>query len=172
MPIRRCTSGWKRPASPRSQARRRNSTPSSGARRRAGRRCLPRTATSSWPIDTKTHYVTLRRERSEPRRAATHDSRPSFEARLRRAPQDDGHCLALLPDVEIFQVGRRLVLAHRHDGAVAAEEVALLADGDVGLAFDAVVFEPPDLVRLLALPGLAHAPGPRQRVVDRGHLID
>src|SRR5207248_11432983 len=40
-----------------------------------------------------THGVILRCERSEPRRMATHDSRPSFEARVRtRAPQDDGHC--------------------------------------------------------------------------------
>src|SRR5207237_10560650 len=71
------------------------------------------------------------------------------DAHLRCAPQDEGRscrAAALLPALrEIFQVRRRLVLLHRHDGAVGALEIDLLADGDMGLALLADVVCPPDL---------------------------
>src|SRR6516164_39716 len=75
----------------------------------------------------------------------------------------------LLRRIEIFQVRRRLTSLDRHDGPIAAEIIDLLADGDPGLTFDATIFPPPDLLRPTVV--LHHRPGPRQRVVDRGHLI-
>src|SRR5262249_40433509 len=71
--------------------------------------------------------------------------------------------------IEIFQIRWRLILLDRHDRAVAAEVVDLLADGDPGLTFDAVVLSPPD--PLCATVVLHHGPGPRQRIVGCGHHI-
>src|SRR4029450_1313597 len=74
---------------------------------------------------------------------------------------------ALVP-LEILQVRGRLPFLHRHDGAVAALEIDLLADGDVSLALRTIVLGPKH--GLLALEGLHHGPWPRQRAVGRGHL--
>src|ERR1700704_2446214 len=79
------------------------------------------------------------------------------------------YCVSVLRSLEILQIRRRLVLFHGHDEAVAAAEIDLLADGDVGLPLDAIILVPPDLG--LALEGLQHRPRSRQRIVDRGHLV-
>ena len=65
--------------------------------------------------------------------------------------------------VHIF--GASMVWLQRWKGnfsikAVTAAEIGLLADGDVGLALDAIVVGPPDLGH--ALEGLQHRPWPRQ----------
>src|SRR5262245_18502249 len=75
--------------------------------------------------------------------------------------------LALL---EIVQVRRRLVLARRHQQAVRAQHVVLLADGDVCIALGADVLEPDEVV--LAAILLGHHPGTAERIVDGGDLIE
>src|SRR5438105_2347705 len=46
--------------------------------------------------------------------------------------------------VEISQIRRRLILFDRHQEAVRAEEIVLLADNNVDVVLDADVFPPPD----------------------------
>src|SRR5262249_49483575 len=74
----------------------------------------------------------------------------------------------LLHLIEILQIRRRLVLAHWHDGAVGAEEIDLLADGDVRLTLIAIVVRPPDLIA--TSESFEYRPRPRERIVNRGHL--
>src|SRR5262245_188544 len=71
--------------------------------------------------------------------------------------------VALSITLEILQVGRLLALLAGHDGAVTAEVIDLVADGDPGLTLRAIVLGPPH--SLLALEGLHHGPRPRQRAV-------
>src|SRR5262247_1376753 len=79
--------------------------------------------------------------------------------------------LASLPALlEIAQVRRRLILARRHQQAVRAQHVVLLADSDVRIAFGADVLEP-DEVALAAIL-LDHRPGARERIVDGRDLVD
>src|SRR5215470_13247048 len=72
--------------------------------------------------------------------------------------------------LEIAQVRWRLVLARRHQQAVRAQHVVLLADGDVRIAFGADVLEP-DEVALAAIL-FDDRPGARERIVDGGDLVD
>src|SRR5215813_2573406 len=78
---------------------------------------------------------------------------------------------SLLSVLEIFQVGRRLALAHRHQEAIGADIIVVLADLDVAVVFRAIVFEPHHVL-LLAHVFLGDGPGPRQRLVECGDLID
>jgi hypothetical protein len=57
----------------------------------------------------------------------------------------DGISFLLLRLIEIAQVRRRLILFHRHQVAVGAQQIALLADDHVVVAFRAVVLRPDDL---------------------------
>src|SRR5579883_2278805 len=77
----------------------------------------------------------------------------------------------LLPIVllEIAQIGRRLVLLGRHQVAVAAEEIVLLADADMIIALAADHVGKPDrFVADHAPVGLIDDPRPGQRMVDGG----
>src|SRR5215468_7531061 len=73
--------------------------------------------------------------------------------------------------LEMPQVGRRLTFLRRHQEPVGAEEVALLADGDVIVVLRAEILAPKRI--LLARPAVAldHRPWPRERVVDHGHFV-
>src|SRR5215470_5462548 len=72
--------------------------------------------------------------------------------------------------LEIAQVRWRLVFARRHQQAVRAQHVVLLADGDVRIAFGADVLEPDEVA--LAAIRLDHRPGAGERIVDGGDLVD
>src|SRR5205823_12084336 len=51
-------------------------------------------------------------------------------------------------------------------------KLGLLDDHDVSLPFGAIVFTPPGLLGAFhPTIGLHHRPRPRQRIVDRGHLV-
>src|SRR6516164_84907 len=76
----------------------------------------------------------------------------------------------LLPRlVEIFQVGRRLALAGRHQLAVGAEEIALLADHHVMIVLDADVLVPGGVA--IAVVGPRHRPWSGQRMIDDRDLV-
>src|SRR5580693_7530232 len=71
--------------------------------------------------------------------------------------------------LEISQVRRRLVALARHQHAVGAEEIVLLADQDMVIVLRAVPLEP-DLPGVAPV-GLGDGPWPGQRVVDGGDLV-
>src|SRR5215470_1482439 len=58
---------------------------------------------------------------------------------------------------EISQVRRRLVLSRRHQVAVSAHEIVLLADHDVVVVLGAIVLEPRHVA--VATIALVHRPG-------------
>src|SRR5262249_48227633 len=92
---------------------------------------------------------------------------PSWSAPTRR---DRPVLPLILP--EIAQIGRRLVLDGGHQQAVTAEEVNLLADADVNIAFAANRMSEPDrLVRHSAPERLVDHPGPGQRMVRGGDVV-
>src|SRR5215813_5564948 len=66
--------------------------------------------------------------------------------------------------LEVSQVRRWLVLADRHQEAIRALEVPVLADDDVVVSLVAKIFRPQRLVLTIVVP--RHRPGPGQRVVD------
>src|ERR1700722_19491643 len=71
---------------------------------------------------------------------------------------------------EIAQIRRRLVLAHGHEVAVLAHEIALAPDDDQIVVLAAQIFGP---ARLGGTAEAAdHAPGPRQRMVDQCHVVE
>src|SRR5262245_27436145 len=76
---------------------------------------------------------------------------------------------ALLPRgrLEVARIRRRLILARRHQVAVAADHVVLGADKDVVVAFRTGVLGPDHLLALEPV-ALCRRPGPRQRRVDGG----
>src|SRR5215475_10190341 len=84
------------------------------------------------------------------------------------APKFAGSRLSVL---EIFQVGWRLALAHRHQEAVGADIVVVLADLDVTVVLGAIVLEPHHVLGLAHVL-LGHGPGPRERLVEGGDLVD
>jgi hypothetical protein len=75
--------------------------------------------------------------------------RRSVSSRRLSSPVFSLLCLSSLR-LEISQIRRRLILARRHQQAVRAQHVILLADGDVRIAFGADVLEP-DEVALAAI---------------------
>src|SRR5262245_1861901 len=79
---------------------------------------------------------------------------------------------SLLPyRIEIAQVRRGLALAARHQKAVSAEVVDLLANADQRRAFSAIGLRPVGMRLGLAHVFLVDRPGSRQRVVDDGDFI-
>src|SRR5262249_23205906 len=68
--------------------------------------------------------------------------------------------------LEMPQVGRRLAFLRRHQEAVGAEEVALLADGDVVVVLRAQVLAPEWILVRRAAVALHHRPWPGERIVD------
>src|SRR5215467_14092093 len=82
-------------------------------------------------------------------------------------PYTAGHSQASLRQVlEIAQIRRRLVLADRHQHAVSAHEIALLADGDHRVGLDAGALGP--AVTHIVSIFLVHGPGPSQRTIVYG----
>src|SRR5262249_1542928 len=78
-------------------------------------------------------------------------------------------CLRLL---EIAQVGWPLVLLGRHQQAVVAEEIVVLADDDMRIVLRANVLAPPDgLLGRNAAVVLRDGPRTRQGAVDHGDLV-
>src|SRR5258708_9691902 len=81
--------------------------------------------------------------------------RPFFLCHRGRGP------LSLLPRLlEIFQIRGRLVLLGGHQVAIRAQEIVLLADGDMVIVLGTVVLVPDRIV--LATVLLGHRPGAGQ----------
>src|SRR5579859_2221757 len=78
----------------------------------------------------------------------------------------------LRPLFEEPQIRRRLVLAGRHQVAVAGEEVALALDDHVAITLRAVLLGPVLLFLRVAAVLLGHRPRPRQRLVDGRDLVE
>src|ERR1700681_957035 len=74
--------------------------------------------------------------------------------------------------LEEAQVRRRLVLAGGHQVAVPGQEVALSLDDDVAVTLRAVFLGPVRCFLRIAAILLGHRPGPRQRFVDGGDLVE
>src|ERR1700687_1701534 len=86
---------------------------------------------------------------------------------LRRSTATGG----LFPDLlEIAQIRRRLVFARRHQIAVPADEIIVLADDNVMIVLVAIVLVPRDLA--VTTIAFVHRPGTREGVVDdRDHIV-
>src|SRR6202023_2211209 len=68
--------------------------------------------------------------------------------------------------LEISQIGRRLVLLGRHQEPIPAQEIVLLADGDLPVAFGNIILRP-DRTRIrVAHVFLVDGPRARQGMVD------
>src|SRR5262249_9509954 len=102
------------------------------------------------------------RYRASMRHDKPHDQSPRV---TRAAPK------LLLRRLEVSQVRRRLILLDRHQVAVAAHHVIVLADPDVMIVLGAMV-EIPDHIAAFALILLGNGPGPRERIVDGGDLVE
>src|SRR6266403_1411507 len=68
--------------------------------------------------------------------------------------------------LEVAQVGRRLVFAGRHQQSVPADEIMLVADEDLQIAFGTDVFRPLRILIPSADISLVDGPWSRGRVVD------
>src|SRR4030095_6812472 len=73
--------------------------------------------------------------------------------------------------IEMPQVGWRLALLCRHEEPVRAEEVALLADGDVIVVLRTQILAPERILIGGAAIALGYDPWPRERIVDDGNLV-
>src|SRR5262252_9101840 len=71
--------------------------------------------------------------------------------------------------IEIAQIRGLLILPDRHQEAIGAQEVILLADDDMLVVGGADVFAPS--VVALATVAASHRPGTCERVVDDGDLV-
>src|ERR1700722_9367299 len=71
--------------------------------------------------------------------------------------------------IEVAQIGRRLALLERHQIAVGAQIIAVLADLHMLVADRADVVDPDR--RLLQTIGLVNRPRAGQGMVERGHLV-
>src|SRR6266849_6884569 len=71
--------------------------------------------------------------------------------------------------IEVSQIRRLLALLDRHQVAIRTQQIVLVADRDVVVAFDTVVFRPNSL--LLTTVVSRHRPRARQRMIDRGHFV-
>src|SRR5262249_18685288 len=78
----------------------------------------------------------------------------------------------LLSLLEVAQIRRLLAFLDRHQVAVGGHEIALLADIDVLVVLRAIVEIPDQIGTGLAHVSLGHRPGPRQRIVGGGDLVD
>src|SRR5215471_15351671 len=88
----------------------------------------------------------------------------------RRLSISGGTAATLLPRlIEAAQVRGLLILPDRHQEAIGAQEIILLADDDVLVVGGADVLAPS--VVALATIAAGDGPGPRQRVVDGGDLV-
>src|SRR5262245_12943783 len=100
---------------------------------------------------------------------AQHQKRHKGRPRTAPSPTRKNRQKPLL--LEIAQVRRRLVLLRRHQLAVGAQIVVLLADTDVGIELRAHV-RLPDRARIgIAEARLQLLVGPRERIVGDGDLV-
>src|SRR5262245_4077697 len=75
------------------------------------------------------------------------------------------------PLLEMSQIGRFLPLAHRHQQAVGADEVALVADRDGTVVLGAQILAPDrEWVRIASI-ALGYRPGAGERVVEHGDVV-
>src|SRR5262245_41627967 len=72
---------------------------------------------------------------------------------------------------EIAQVGRQLILSGRHQQALRAQEIELLADADLRVVLAADEFGPVRPRSGVADISLVDSPRPRQGKVDHGNLV-
>ena len=73
------------------------------------------------------------------------------------------------PSCEVFEIGRGLAFLGRHQEAVRADHVVLLAEPDLLVAFLADIFGPERL--RAAVVGPMHRPRPGERVVDHRDVV-
>src|SRR5262249_289486 len=78
---------------------------------------------------------------------------------------------SLLRLLEKSRVGRRLVFPRRHQVAVRAQVVALLADDHPGIPLRANELAPDRSRTRIAIVVLGHGPRPRQGIVDGRNLV-
>src|SRR5690349_4796685 len=74
--------------------------------------------------------------------------------------------------LEVAQIRRLLAFLDRHQVAVGGHEIALVADEDVLVVLRTIIEVPHDVGTGLAHVALGHRPGPRERMIDGGDLID
>src|SRR5262245_1235665 len=92
---------------------------------------------------------------------------PQAHARRHSGHREDSHAHhSLLRLREVLQVRWFLPLFRRHQGAVRADEIELLADGDVAGAFQAREPAPVRILLAAAPVGLVDGPGSRQGAVE------
>src|SRR5262245_36607382 len=72
---------------------------------------------------------------------------------------------------EISQIRRRLPLLGRHEKAIPAQHVVLLADDDMIVGLGTVLLIPGGKALLTSPVVLHDRPGTRQRIVDHGDLV-
>ena len=99
--------------------------------------------------------------------SAQNGSRPTVQIVLRMS-HGRPHFFALL---EIAQIRRRLVLLGRHQVAVRAQEIVVLADARRGCCSRRSSSSRQIRCGLLAEVALGHRPGARQRIVDDRDLV-
>src|SRR5262245_46769153 len=100
---------------------------------------------------------------------AQHQKKAQGAAADRPSPMRKNRQKPLL--LEIAQVRRRLVLLRRHQLAVGAQIVVFLADADVGIELRAHIRLPDRARTGIAEAGLQLLVGPRERIIDHGHLV-
>src|SRR5262249_772545 len=130
---------------------------------------LPRTMLTS----TNSFWISCACAHAQLRTAANEAAATIFTAGIEHPPWrsisvDTAHSLRLL---EIAQIRRRLVLLRRHQLAIGAEIVVLLADAHMRVELRAHV-RLPDRARIgIAEAGLQLLVRPRERVIDDGDLV-
>src|ERR1700730_8629855 len=73
--------------------------------------------------------------------------------------------------LEIFEIGRRLILLGGHQDSVPVQEIVFLADDDQIVALGARRFAPVWARIRIGPKCLVHAPRSRQGMVERGYLV-
>src|SRR6266446_8069405 len=126
-----------------------------------------------WKQDATDNEVTLTHSRSRGLDSCRRAPASSGETATRR--QGEGMVagepqLSLSRLLEIAQIGRRLILAGRHQVAVATHEIVLLADDDVIVVLGTIVLVPAFVRDALIV--LGHGPRLRERVIDDRDLVE
>src|SRR5262249_54696290 len=80
--------------------------------------------------------------------------------------------MLLLSLLEVAHIRRLLAFLDWHQIAVGGHEIALVADEDVLIVLGTIIEVPYDVGAGLAHVALGHRPGPRERMVDGGDLVD
>ncbi len=107
--------------------------------------------------------------RASPRWSRPRSRRPRTSSSLRSARPRASRALYSSISLEIAQVRRRLILAGRHQEAVGAKEILLLADLHLVLVLAADGLEPGRFP--LPVVGPRHRPGTRKRIIDHRDVV-